>query len=123
MEHAARYGSERVQFGQPIGTFEALMRMRDENETAIAAARALVCQAAWHLDRRTSDAVDLASRARAFAGSVVARATVDAVQTFGGYGFVNDYPVEKLMRDARAFETLLGNEGFDRVLHAGGAKE
>ncbi len=50
------------------------------------------------------------------AGDVVARATVDAVQIFGGYGFVNDYPVEKLMRDARAFEGWLGDERLGRVL-------
>ena len=52
------------------------------------------------------------------AGDTVARATIDAVQMFGGYGFVNDYPVEKLMRDARAFEALLGDERFGRVLAA-----
>ena len=50
------------------------------------------------------------------AGDVVARATIDAVQIFGGYGFVNDYPVEKLMRDARAFEALHGDERLGRVL-------
>ena len=50
------------------------------------------------------------------AGDCVTRATIDAVQIFGGYGFVNDYPVEKLMRDARAFEALHGDERFGRVL-------
>jgi alkylation response protein AidB-like acyl-CoA dehydrogenase len=48
----------------------------------------------------------------------VSRATIDAVQIFGGYGFVNDYPVEKLMRDARAFEALYGDERLGRVLAA-----
>ena len=56
--------------------------------------------------------------ARVLAGDVVARATVDAVQIFGGYGFVTDYPVEKLMRDARAFEALHGDERLGRVLAA-----
>ena len=115
-EHAAKYGTERVQFGQPIGTFESLARLRDSNETRTAAARALVLQAAWSLDAGAADAVDTASRARDFAGEVVSQATIDAVQLYGGYGFVNDYPVEKLMRDAPAFEVLLGNESFQRVL-------
>ncbi|MCE9574665.1 MAG: hypothetical protein K8W52_16065, partial [Deltaproteobacteria bacterium] len=57
-----------------------------------------------------------ASRARVVAQDVVTRATIDAVQILGGYGFVNDYPVEKLMRDARAFDALLGDERFDRTL-------
>jgi alkylation response protein AidB-like acyl-CoA dehydrogenase len=116
MEHAESYGKERVQFKQPIGSFESLIRMRDENETATRAARLLVLEAAFLLDRGDASAFDAASRARDLAAQVVARATIDAVQIYGGYGFVNDYPVEKLMRDARAFEVLFGNESFSRVL-------
>ncbi|HYU16269.1 MAG TPA: acyl-CoA dehydrogenase family protein, partial [Candidatus Acidoferrum sp.] len=119
-EHAAAYGEDRIQFGRPIGRFESLARMRDENQTAIAAARLLVLQAAWEIDRGLPGAADSASRARDYAALVVTRATIDAVQIFGGYGFVNDYPVEKLMRDARAFEVLGGNEAFARVLAAAG---
>ena len=118
IEHAAAYGEERIQFGQPIGKFESLARMRDENQTAIAAARLLVLQAAWEIDRGLASAADSASRARDLAARVLARAAIDAVQIFGGYGFVNDFPVEKLMRDARAFEVLGGNEAFARVLAA-----
>ena len=72
--------------------------------------------AAWALDNDHPRAHDFASRARVLAGDVVTRSTIDAVQIFGGYGFVNDYPVEKLMRDARAFEALHGDERFGRVL-------
>ncbi|MCA9675952.1 MAG: hypothetical protein KC464_13020, partial [Myxococcales bacterium] len=81
--------------------------------------------AGWLCDRAAASpgdaaarraAAEAASRARVLAGDVVARATIDAVQILGGYGFVNDYPVEKLMRDARAFEALLGDERLDRVL-------
>ena len=118
MEHAAAYARERVQFGQPVGSFEALIRLRDDAETAAIAARLFALQAAWALDRRLPGAHDLASRARVFAGDAVSRATIDAVQIFGGYGFVNDYPVEKLMRDARAFEALHGDERLGRVLAA-----
>ena len=118
IEHADAYGRDRVQFGQPIGRFQSLARMRDENQTAIAAARLLVLHAAWAIDRELASAADNASRARDLAAQVVTRATIDAVQIFGGYGFVNDFPVEKLMRDARAFEVLGGNEALSRVLAA-----
>jgi uncharacterized membrane protein YidH (DUF202 family) len=121
MEHAEKYGRDRVQFGQPIGTFESLVRLRDDAETSAAAARLMVLQAAWLLDRGDPAALDAASRARVVAGDVVARATIDAVQIFGGYGFVNDFPVEKLMRDARPFEALIGDERLDRVLERKGA--
>jgi len=121
MEHAERYGQERIQFGQPIGTFESLIRLRDDGQTGATAARLMALHAAWQIDRATdaaarARAADAASRARVLAGDVVGKTTIDAVQCFGGYGFVNDYPVEKLMRDARAFDALLGDERFDRVL-------
>lgn len=116
MKHAEGYASERIQFGQPIGSFESLIRMRDRNETSAAAGRLLVLEAAWQLDDANANAHETASRARDFAADVVSRATIDGVQIFGGYGFVNDYPVEKLMRDARAYDVLVGNEGLERVL-------
>jgi acyl-CoA dehydrogenase len=118
MDHAEAYARDRVQFGQPIGTFEALIRLRDDALTGAAAARLMALHAAWSIDTGARTAADAASRARVLAGDVVARATVDAVQIFGGYGFVNDYPVEKLMRDARAFEALHGDERLGRVLAA-----
>lgn len=118
MEHAEAYARDRVQFGQPIGTFESLIRLRDDALTGASAARLLALYAAWAIDTGAPDACDAASRARVHAGDVVARATVDAVQIFGGYGFVSDYPVEKLMRDARAFEALYGDERLGRVLAA-----
>jgi alkylation response protein AidB-like acyl-CoA dehydrogenase len=118
MEHAERYARDRVQFGQPIGQFESLIRLRDDALTGAAAARLMALHAAWAIDTRAPGAADAASRARVLAGDVIARATVDAVQIFGGYGFVNDYPVEKLMRDARPFEALYGDERLGRVLAA-----
>ncbi len=118
MEHAEAYGKERVQFGQPIGQFESLIRLRDDAMTGAITARLFALHAAWAIDTNQPNAADLASRARVHAGDVVARATIDAVQIFGGYGFVNDYPVEKLMRDARAFEALYGDERLGRVLAA-----
>lgn len=116
MELAEGYAKERVQFGQPIGAFEALIRLRDDAQTTASAARLCALHAAWAIDRGLPAAHDLASRARVLAGDAVTRATIDAVQIYGGYGFVNDYPVEKLMRDARAFEALHGDERLGRVL-------
>jgi len=116
MEHAETYAAERIQFGQPIGRFEALIRLRDDAQTSAGAARLCALHAAWAIDKGLPNAADLASRARVLAGDTVAKATIDAVQIFGGYGFVNDYPVEKLMRDARAFEALYGDERLGRVL-------
>jgi alkylation response protein AidB-like acyl-CoA dehydrogenase len=116
MEYADAYAKERVQFGQPIGKFESLIRLRDDAETGAVAAKTLALYAAWALDTNQPKAFDLASRARVLAGDVVSKATIDAVQIFGGYGFVNDYPVEKLMRDARAFDALYGDERLGRVL-------
>jgi len=116
MELAKVYADERVQFGQKIGQFESLIRLRDDAETAAHGAKLYALHAAWAIDTHQPNAFDLASRARVVAGDAVTRATIDAVQIYGGYGFVNDYPVEKLMRDARAFEALHGDERLGRVL-------
>ncbi|MGE0550737.1 MAG: acyl-CoA dehydrogenase family protein [Kofleriaceae bacterium] len=123
MEHAQSYAAERIQFGQPIGTFESIIRLRDDAQTQTAAARLFALHAAWAIDQRRPDAADLASRARVLANDAVSRATIDAVQIYGGYGFVNDFPVEKLMRDARAFEALHGDERLSRVLAAKASQE
>ena len=116
MEYAEAYAKERVQFGQPIGKFESMIRLRDDAVTLALSAKVFALHAAWALDADRPDAIDLASRARVLAGDAVTRATIDAVQIYGGYGFVNDFPVEKLMRDARAFEALHGDERLGRVL-------
>ncbi len=116
MELAKSYANERVQFNQKIGSFESLIRLRDDAETAAITARLFALHAGWAIDTHQPNAFDLASRARVVAGDAVTKATIDAVQIFGGYGFVNDYPVEKLMRDARAFEALHGDERLGRVL-------
>ncbi len=120
MQCSAGYSQERVQFNQPIGTFESLARMQDHSETAVLAGRFLVLRAAAALDASAgaaaAEATELCSRARDFAAGVVRRASIDAVQIYGGYGFVRDFPVEKLMRDARAFEVLAGDEALTRVL-------
>lgn len=123
MGYAESYANERIQFGQPIGQFESLIRLRDDAMTTASAAKLFAFHAAWAIDQGLPGAADLASRARVLAGDAVTRATIDAVQIYGGYGFVNDFPVEKLMRDARAFEALHGDERLGRVLAAKAIKE
>jgi alkylation response protein AidB-like acyl-CoA dehydrogenase len=129
MEHAENYGRERVQFGQPIGRFESLIRLREDGQTAAATARLAALFAGWACDQIPANtanpdaaavqtAWNAASRAHIVAGDAVSKSTIDAVQIFGGYGFVADYPVEKLMRDARAFEALLGDARLERTLRA-----
>ncbi len=113
--------ADRVQFGRPIGRFESLARMLDRGETLMLAARMMVLRAALLLDQSDGDAsreaaCDAVSRARDFTTEALSRVVVDAVQVHGGYGFVNDFPVEKLMRDARAFDAVTGDEAFERVL-------
>jgi alkylation response protein AidB-like acyl-CoA dehydrogenase len=115
--YAAIYAAERIQFGRPIGKFESLARLQDFGETLVLGARMLVLRAALLLDQVANDAAfEAVSRARDFTSMALARAAIDAVQIYGGYGFVNDFPVEKLMRDARAFDAYTGDEAFERVL-------
>ena len=121
LAHARRYASDRVQFGRAIGQFESLARLLDRGETLVTAARLMVLAAALLLDQAADDrardaACDAVSRARDFTSEALSRVAVDAVQVHGGYGFVNDFPVEKLMRDARAFDAVTGDEAFERVL-------
>ena len=70
MEYAEHYGKERVQFGQPIGTFESLIRLRDDSQTNTLAARLLAVNAAWAIDKGHANAADLASRARQLRAAV-----------------------------------------------------
>jgi hypothetical protein len=109
LEHAVRYANEREQFGQPIRSFEGIQFKLAEMATRTAAARALLDGGA---DR--PDDVAAASMAKLAAGSAAMYVTTDAVQIFGGYGYMRDYPVEKLMRDAKAMEMLHGTSEMQR---------
>ncbi|MGH7447631.1 MAG: acyl-CoA dehydrogenase family protein [Longimicrobiales bacterium] len=110
LEHAVRYASEREQFGTPIRSFEGIQFKLAEMATRTVAARALVERAA----RQPGDAA-AAAMAKLAAGSCAMYVTTDAVQIFGGYGYMRDYPVEKLMRDAKAMEMLHGTSEMQRL--------
>jgi acyl-CoA dehydrogenase len=110
LEHARAYADEREQFGTKLRDFEGLQYKLADMATRIAAARALllsVCQA----DGSGSGA----SMAKVFASEAAVFVTTQAVQIFGGYGYMRDYPVEKLMRDAKATEMLEGSNESLRV--------
>jgi butyryl-CoA dehydrogenase len=112
LDHALSYGAEREQFGQPIREFEAIQFMLADMATRVAAARALLERAA---EERTSA---WSAMAKLFSSETAMAATTDAVQIFGGYGYMRDYPVEKLMRDAKATEIYEGTNEIQRVVIA-----
>ncbi len=115
IDFARRYAGERVQFGRPIAKFQAIAQMLDESAMAVEAARLLVLDTAARFDegRQISDRI---RQVKAHVAKVLTRATIDAVQVLGGYGFVSDYPVEKYYRDARVFETIYGRDILDLLI-------
>jgi alkylation response protein AidB-like acyl-CoA dehydrogenase len=110
LEHAIRYGGEREQFGSPIRDFEGIQHKLAEMATRTAAARALVARAA-------ADPADdvAAAMAKLAAAQCAMFVSTEAVQIFGGYGYMRDYPVEKLMRDAKATEIMHGPSEVQRI--------
>jgi acyl-CoA dehydrogenase len=116
-EHAAEYGRQRVQFGQPIAMNQAIYFLLADMATDIEAARLLTWKAAWLADQGRRNTKE-ASFAKAFAADLAMRATTDAVQIFGGYGYMKDYPVEKLMRDAKLLQIYEGTSQIQRMVIA-----
>ena len=116
-EHAAEYGRQRVQFGQPIAMNQAIYFLLADMATDIEAARLLTWKAAWLADQGKRNTKE-ASFAKAFAADLAMRAATDAVQIFGGYGYMKDYPVEKLMRDAKLLQIYEGTSQIQRMVIA-----
>jgi alkylation response protein AidB-like acyl-CoA dehydrogenase len=110
LDHAVRYSGEREQFGQPIRRFEGIQHKLAGMVTRILAARGLVERAAADMD----DAV-VSAAAKLAASECAMYVTTEAVQIFGGYGYMRDYPVEKLMRDAKATELMHGPSDVQRL--------
>jgi acyl-CoA dehydrogenase len=117
MDHAVRYAAERQAFGQPIGAHQAIQLMLADMAMNIAAARHLAWHAAWLNDRGRSNAKE-AAYAKAFAGDMVMKVTTDALQVFGGAGYSRDFPMEKLMRDAKIFQIYEGTSQIQRLIIA-----
>jgi acyl-CoA dehydrogenase len=114
-EHALQYSQERVAFGRPIAHHQAVNFMLSDMATKIEAARLLVWQAAALADAGQRNTMQ-ASMAKAFAADAAMSVTTDAVQIFGGYGFNSEYPVEKLMRDAKIYQIYEGTSQVQRLI-------
>jgi acyl-CoA dehydrogenase len=115
MEAATKYAKEREQFGQPIASFQGIQFMLADMAIKVEAARLLVWQAAWLADRGLRSSYESAI-AKCFAADSAMKITTDAVQIFGGYGYIKEYPVEKYMRDAKLLQIYEGTSEIQRLV-------
>jgi acyl-CoA dehydrogenase len=116
-EFASEYAKERVQFGVPIAMHQAIQFMIADMATKIEAARLLTWQSAVLLDQGQRNTLQ-SSHAKRFAADSAMEVAVDAVQVYGGYGFIKEYPVEKLMRDAKIMQLYEGTSQIQRLVIA-----
>jgi alkylation response protein AidB-like acyl-CoA dehydrogenase len=115
LDHAVAYAREREQFGRPIGQFQGVAFMLADMATGVEAARALWLEAAERRDAG-SPYGRIAAMAKLFASDTAMRVATDAVQVFGGYGYTTDYPVERLMREAKVLQIVEGTNQVQRVV-------
>lgn len=115
LEHAVKYSKERVQFGKPIAHNQAIAFMLADMAANIEAARLLVYRAVWLKDQGKSYSKE-AAIAKMFASDTAMAVTTDAVQIFGGYGYSREYPVERLMRNAKITQIYEGTNQVQRMV-------
>jgi alkylation response protein AidB-like acyl-CoA dehydrogenase len=115
-DYALKYSKERQQFGQPIASFQGLQWMLADMATSIEAARHLVFFAASKVDETAPEMTKYAAMAKLFASDMAMKVTTDAVQVLGGYGYISDYPVERMMRDAKITQIYEGTNQIQRVV-------
>jgi acyl-CoA dehydrogenase len=119
LDYAVEYAKERVTFDVPIAMHQGVSFLVADMATEIEAARLLVWQAAWMLDSGYGRRATLySSFAKRFSADTAMKVTTDAVQIFGGYGYIKEYPVEKLMRDAKLFQIYEGTSQIQRLVIA-----
>ena len=114
LDHAIEYARKRVQFGKPISSFQAIQHMLANMATEIEAARALVYAAARMVDSGAKSVAKESAMAKLFASDTAMKVTIDAVQIFGGYGYMREYPIEKYMRDAKITQIYEGTNQIQR---------
>jgi len=114
LDLAVEYARKRVQFEKPIINFQAVQHKLADMATKTEAARALVYASARHLDTEPKDASKVAAMCKVFASDVAMEVSTDAVQILGGYGYMRDYPVEKMMRDAKILQIYEGTNEIQR---------
>jgi acyl-CoA dehydrogenase len=117
LDESVRYAKERQQFGQPIAQFQAVQFMLADMAIEVEAMRLLTYKAASLIDQGTVAPI-LSAYAKAFGADHAMKITTDAVQIFGGYGYMKEYPVEKLMRDAKLLQIYEGTSQIQRVVIA-----
>jgi alkylation response protein AidB-like acyl-CoA dehydrogenase len=117
-EAAVRYSQQRQQFGKPISSFQAVQFMLADMATQIEAARALVMQTAKMVDSGARNYSKESAMCKYFASDVAMKVTTDAVQILGGYGYMKEYPVEKMMRDAKILQIYEGTNQIQRSIVA-----
>jgi acyl-CoA dehydrogenase len=117
MEAALQYAREREQFGRTIASFQAIQFKLADMAIKLEAARLLVWQAAWLADRGLRNSYESAI-AKCFAADSAMQITTEAVQIFGGYGYIKEYPVEKYMRDAKLLQIYEGTNEVQRLIIA-----
>ncbi|MEY2822464.1 MAG: hypothetical protein RLZZ17_1003 [Actinomycetota bacterium] len=115
-ETAVRYAKERKQFGKPIFDFQAIQFMLADMAMQIEAARQITYAAAARSERGDHDLTFFSAASKCFATDVAMQVTTDAVQVLGGYGYVNDHPVERMMRDAKLTQIYEGTNQIQRLV-------
>jgi len=118
LDYAVGYAKERKQFGKAIGEFQGIQFMIADMEAQTAAARAVVYWASQLIDDHSPEVTHHAAIAKLLAGDAAMKVTTDAVQILGGYGYVNEYPVERMMRDAKITQIYEGTNQIQRVVIA-----
>lgn len=117
LDAAAAYAQEREQFGKPLSHLQAIQFKLADMATEIEAARLLTYQAAW-LESEGKPYGKASAMAKLYAGDMAMRVTTEAVQIFGGYGYTRDYPVERMMRDAKITQIYEGTNEIQRIVIA-----
>ena len=114
IDEAIRFARNRVQFGQPVTSFQAVQHMLADMQTQTEAARALVYSVSRYIDSGAKDVSRASAMAKLFATDVAMKVTTDAVQVMGGSGYMKEYPVEKMMRDAKILQIYEGTNQIQR---------
>ncbi len=114
LDEAVRYAKQRQQFGRPIITFQAVQHLLADMAIGVETARAMVYAGARHIDAHPKQMSKVSAICKTFATDMAMKVTTDAVQVMGGYGYMCEYPVEKMMRDAKILQIYEGSNQIQR---------
>jgi alkylation response protein AidB-like acyl-CoA dehydrogenase len=119
IDEAVKYAKQRIQFGRPIAGFQAIQFMVADMVANTEAARLMTYQAAKYLDEKNRKKIPICcAMAKFFASDNAMKVTTDAVQIMGGYGYLKDFPVERMMRDAKLIQIYTGTNQIMRMVTA-----